>query len=154
MSRTRLNPCRAKLHRSYTVEEVARLFGVHRNTVRAWLRCGLTSIDGGRPVLIQGRTLRAFLEARRTAAKRPCPPGRLYCFKCREPRAPALAMADFIPREAGAGNLRALCEVCGSAMNRRTGFEAIQHVLPSVELRIMQATSRIAECAAPSVKRD
>jgi hypothetical protein len=41
MAHTRLNPRRAKLHRSYTVEETARLFGVHRNTVRAWLKQGL-----------------------------------------------------------------------------------------------------------------
>ena len=34
----RLNPRRVKIHRSYTVEEVAMLFRVHKNTVRAWLK--------------------------------------------------------------------------------------------------------------------
>jgi excisionase family DNA binding protein len=153
VSRTRLNPCLAKMHRSYTTEEVARLFGLHRNTVRAWLKGGgLAAIDGRRPVLIQGKTLKAFLEARKAAAKRPCPPGTLYCFKCREARAPALGMADFIAREAGAGNLRALCGACGSAMHRRTNFEAVAVVLPGIEVRIIQAPPRIAECAAPSLK--
>ena len=35
------NPRLAKIHRSYSVEEIARLFRVHKNTVRAWLRQGL-----------------------------------------------------------------------------------------------------------------
>ena len=30
-----------KIHHSYTVEEIARLFGSHRNTVRRWLKLGL-----------------------------------------------------------------------------------------------------------------
>ena len=34
----RLNPRRVKVHRSYTVEEVAKLFRVHKNTVRDWLK--------------------------------------------------------------------------------------------------------------------
>jgi excisionase family DNA binding protein len=55
----------AKIHRSYTVEEVARLFGAHRNTVRAWLRAGLPALDQGRPTLIAVSALRAFLHMRR-----------------------------------------------------------------------------------------
>ena len=154
MSRTLLNPRLAKIHRTYSVEEVGRLYGVHRNTVRAWLNKGsLPAIDGNRPVLIQGRALRAFLEGRRAADKRPCPPGSLYCFRCRQPRPPALGMADFIPRLAGAGNLRALCEVCGTTMNRRARWCAVGAVLPGIEVRVMQASPRIAECAAPSLKR-
>lgn len=153
MSRTRLNPCLAKIHRSYTAEEIARLYGLHPNTVRSWLRAGgLVAIDGGRPVLVQGKVLRAFLEGRRTAAKRPCPTGTLYCFKCREPRAPALGMADFIASDAGSGNLRALCEVCGSTMHRRARFEAVAVVLPGTEVRFVEATPRIAEWSAPSLK--
>ena len=37
----RLNPRRVKVHRNYTVEEVAKLFQVHKNTVRDWLKVGL-----------------------------------------------------------------------------------------------------------------
>src|SRR5918997_1699111 len=119
MARTRINPLLVKLHRSYTVEETSRLLNVHRNTVRAWLKSGLPVIDTSRPALIQGKVLRAFLESRRVRAKCPCPPGTLYCLKCRAPRLPALGMVDFIPREAGAGNLQALCEPCGTGMHRR-----------------------------------
>lgn len=98
MARTRLNPRLAKLNRTYSVEEVARLYGIHRETVRRWLRgSGLSPIDDRRPTLIDGATLRAFLTERREAAKRPTPVGNLHCFRCRGARAPALGIADFQP---------------------------------------------------------
>jgi hypothetical protein len=46
------NPRLAKIHRSYSVEEIARLFEIHKNTVRAWLRQGLQAIDGSRPTVV------------------------------------------------------------------------------------------------------
>lgn len=150
MPRTRLNPKRAKLHHAYTIDEAARLFDVHRNTVRAWLKSGgLEAIDGGRPTLIKGAVLRAFLEARRIKAKRPCPPGTLYCFSCRSPRKPALAMADFISRETGAGNLSALCEACGTTMYRRTRIDALSQILPGVPVHVVGAPSHISGTHAP-----
>jgi len=36
------------------VEEVSRLFGIHKNTVRNWLRQGLAPIDVQRPTVIRG----------------------------------------------------------------------------------------------------
>jgi hypothetical protein len=154
LSRTRFNPRLVKLHRSYTVEEVARLYGIHRNTVRAWMKGGgPETIDDGRPALIQGKVLRAFLAARRAAGKHPCPPGTLYCMRCRQPRRPALGMADFTPKGDGAGNLCAICEVCGATMYRRARWSAVSLVLPEIEVRVAQRPQRIAECSDPSLKR-
>jgi excisionase family DNA binding protein len=152
MAHTRINPRLAKLHRSYTVEEVARLFAVHRNTVRAWIRRGLPTIDGRRPILIQGTALRTFLEIRRASAKRPCPTGTLSCLKSRAPRQPALGMADYSLREQGAGTLRARCAVCATTMYRRTRSADIGGILPGIDVLIVQALPRIAECAGPSLK--
>jgi transposase len=39
----RPNPNLAKIHRNYTVEEVANLFSVHKNTVRLWVKDGLAT---------------------------------------------------------------------------------------------------------------
>ena len=40
-----------KIHRSYTVEEIAELFGIHKNTVRDWVKGGLATSDDKRPML-------------------------------------------------------------------------------------------------------
>ena len=46
-----------KIHRSYTVEEIASLFGIHKNTVRGWVKAGLPTCDNKRPMLILGHDL-------------------------------------------------------------------------------------------------
>lgn len=152
MARTRLNPRLAKLNRTYTTEEVARLYGLHRETPRRWVRDGaLRAIDDRRPTLIHGATLRAFVAQRREAAKRPTPPGFMHCFGCRCSRRPALAMADFKPpRGRGAGNLRALCEACGVVMNRSARWDAVPAILPGVEVRVLEGQGRIAERPTPA----
>ena len=89
MRKRRPNYRLVKIHRSYTVEEVARLLGMHKNTVRAWVKAGLPTCDGKRPTLILGSDLAAYLQARRTKNKRPCKPGEIYCVRCRAPKGPA-----------------------------------------------------------------
>jgi hypothetical protein len=54
-----LNVRRVKC-RCYSVEEVARLFLLHKNTVRTWIKGGLETIDDQRPQLILGRHLSRF----------------------------------------------------------------------------------------------
>ena len=103
------NPRRAKIHRSYTVEGVAQLYVVHRNTVRQWIKQGLPVCDDRRPVLIVGGELAAFLTRKRTRNKRPCKTGEIYCVRCRAPQSPALGMADYEPPTATGGNLIGLC---------------------------------------------
>src|SRR5688572_6659905 len=93
----RPNPRRVKLHRTYSVYDLAHLLGVHKNTVRGWIASGLETIDDARPALILGSVAVAFFGARRERAKRPCSSGQLYCVRCREPRAPALRLVDYIP---------------------------------------------------------
>lgn len=105
MRKRRPNPRLVKIHRSYTVEEVARLFCTHKNTVRAWVKGGLPTCDGKRPLLILGGELAAYLQARRTKNKRPCQPAEMYCVRCRAPKSPAGGMAEYQPISANLGNL-------------------------------------------------
>jgi hypothetical protein len=114
MGKRHANYRRIKIHRNYTVEEVAQVLIVHKNTVRSWIRDGLPTIDGKGPTLILGPELSAFLKARRLKNKQTCRAGQIYCLKCRTPQFPAGDMADYLPMTETLGNLRAICPDCDS----------------------------------------
>lgn len=148
------NPRLAKIHRSYTVEEVASLYGIHRNSVRQWIKSGLTTSDTRRPTLILGRDLAVFLQRRRIFNKRPCQPGQIYCMRCRAPQAPAGGIADYQAYTATTGNLVGICPVCESMMNRRVNFAKLAQVSGSLEVSLAQALRHIDESTQPSVNCD
>jgi hypothetical protein len=148
------NPRRVKIHRSYTVEEAAQILGKHKNTVRAWIKQGLQPIDGRRPTLIHGLDLVGFLQNRRIAGKQPCPPGYMYCLKCRSPKQPAGGMADYLAFTETSGNLRALCPDCGTLMHRRAAFAKLNIVGVGLDIAFPQAVSRIRESTVPPVNCD
>jgi excisionase family DNA binding protein len=154
MARRRVNPRLVKRNRSYTASELAERLGVHRNTVRHWQRKGLKALDDGRPALFHGETLRTFLLSRSAQRKRPCPPGTFYCFRCRDPRRPALAMVDYVESRPGTGNLRALCETCEAVMHRRARRSALDAVMPGIAVQIREAQPRLGGSASPSLKCD
>ena len=143
MSKRHPNPRLAKIHRNYTVEEVAVVFGVHRNTVREWVKRGLPTNDSRRPMLILGADLRAFLSARRMKNKRPCQPGEMYCMRCRAPRAPAGNMADYEAGTETLGNLVAICSTCDAMMYRRVSLAKLENVRGKLDVTLPQALSHI-----------
>jgi len=150
----RVNPHRVKLQRSYSVPELARCCDVHKNTVRHWQANGLEPIDKNRPTLFQGGAVRAFLTRRNANRKRPCQPGTLYCFRCREPRKPALGMVDYVPITPDSGNLRAFCERCEATMHRRTRKADIGKVMPGYAVQIAQGQLRLSGSDHPSLNCD
>lgn len=154
MGKINLNPRLVKGGRCYDVVELARLYGVHPHTVRSWRKAGLTPIDDGRPVLFQGAVISAFLSGRRAAVKRPCPPGHLYCLKCREPRPPAPLTIVFRAAASGAGMLKACCSVCGTTMNRRANAAQVAGLLPGFKLIQARERERIEECTVSRVNAD
>ena len=143
-----------KIHRSYTVEETATLFGVHRNTVREWVKRGLQPTDGKRPMLIQGQNLVAFLKARRIKNKRPCGPGQIYCMRCRSPQHPAGEMADVQPVTASLGTLTGICPSCNSMMYRRINLAKLDSIRGKLDISFPLGRSRIGESSEPSVNSD
>ena len=154
MPARRTNPHRVKLHRSYSVTELANCLAVHKNTVRHWQAEGLTPVDANRPTLFDGRTVKTFLVARNASRKRPTPPGMIYCLRCREPQPPALGMVEFIIGHGTTGNLMAICEACGAVMHRRANRMALAAVMPGLAVQIRQAPPRISERACPSLNCD
>ena len=148
------NPNLAKIHRNYTVEEVAGLYGVFKGTVRAWIKAGLPIINDKRPMLILGSNLVAFHQARRTKNKQKCKPGEIYCVRCRMPKNPAGDMADYRIITEKIGNLEAICPNCDNIMNRRVSLSKLGQVCGEITITLPQALQHIIESNQPSVNSD
>jgi hypothetical protein len=154
MGNRRLNPRQAKIHRSYTVEEVACLYGVHKNSVREWIKAGLPVIDDKRPMLIFGQELAKFLQARRIRNKHTCQPGQMYCVRCRAPRTAAGDMADYLPETEKLGMLKAICPDCDSMMNRRVSMAKLEQVRGKLTITFPQGLDQVSNRVQPTVNSD
>ena len=143
MRRRPHNPRRVKQLRSYTVNELAILYCVHRNTVRNWMRVGLEPMDGAKPLLFLGRDVCCFLQKQRQARRQPCEPGTFYCLRCRAPRRPKDNCT--IGRHALRGilNLQAECDSCGATMFRRAAERSLSVTMPDVKVQNEEAGARI-----------
>ena len=143
-----------KIHRSYTVEESACILDVNRNTVRNWIKQGLTTIGGKRPYLLRGPDIREFLKAKRLKNKRKCQPGEMYCLRCRTPKIPAGEMADYMPTTATLGSLIGYCPDCDTMMYRRVNPEKLEQVRGNLDIKISKRQEHIADSSDPFVNSD
>lgn len=154
MKRGRADPRRAKIHRNYNVAQIARLYGLHRNTVRHWLKDGLRAIEGIYPTLILGAELRRFLTEKRSRRKQSTAPGHIYCMRCREPVRPALGLVDYVPRSFTNGNLEGICPTCGAMLNRCVRLVDLPLVTAGLDVKITPANERLEQTSQPSVNHD
>ncbi|WP_440879258.1 helix-turn-helix domain-containing protein [Vibrio natriegens] len=128
MATKRLNPNLAKIHRSYTVEEAAEMLGVHKRTVRNWIKSGLPVIDERRPLLILGTDLKVFIRQQRKRNRRQCKTSEIYCLRCREPRQPSSETVKFIQEAGGIGRVFAQCCKCGSKVNKYFSWRSLDSI--------------------------
>jgi hypothetical protein len=142
-----------KSHRNYSVHEIAQLFEMHKNTVRAWIKAGLETIDDRRPILILGPQLISFLRLRRAKNKRPCAAGQMYCVRCRMPRFPAGGMAEFKPISHAVGNLNAICPECTCFMHRVINKSRLGE-FQKTEITFTEPLPRLSEIIQPSLSSD
>ncbi len=154
MAKRHPNYRQVNIHRNYTVEETANLFCIHKNTVREWVKTGLPTSDDKRPMLILGRDLATFLQARRANKKRPSRPGEIYCVRCRTAKVPAGDMADYRPITEKTGNLEAICPDCTSMMYRCVSLAKLSLVQGKMVIRFPQALRRVNESNQPTVNSD
>jgi helix-turn-helix protein len=143
-----------KIHRNYTVVEIARRLVVHKNTVRNWIKQGLPTVDCHKPTLILGSALSRFLEDRRRRGRQRCAPGEIYCVKCRAPVQPAADMADYVPITATLGNLRGICPACETLIHRRVSRARLDHIRGRLEITLPQAQLHIRESGSLFVNCD
>jgi len=154
MRKRRPNHRLVKIHRSYTVEETARLFCIHKNTVRDWFMVGLPTCDRKRPTLILGPELASFLKARRTKNKRPCKPGEIYCVRCRAPKRPAGDMAEYQPITATLGNLSGICPDCEGMIYRRASMAKLAAIQGNLNVTFAEVEQRVSRRESLIVNSD
>ena len=150
----RVNPNLAKIHRSYSVEEAAALFGVHKNTVRNWIKNGLPLCDDRRPALILGAELRGFLQKKRQSRKRRCNLFELYCLRCRSPKRPAGNRVDFSPLSESTGRLIGLCPDCDGVMNRYASMAGLAEIRVLLDVSIPKARKHLNDSRVLLVHSD
>lgn len=143
-----------KIHRSYTVKDVADLFSIHKNTVRNWVKDGLPTIDEKRPMLILGHDMVEFIKRRRAKNKQSCKPGQLYCVRCRVPKFPAGDFAEYSPVTEKFGNLIAICPDCDSIINRRVSLARIGEVCGNIDITFPKKLHHIVKRTKLSVNSD
>jgi excisionase family DNA binding protein len=143
---------RVKIHRSYTVAELASKIGAHKQTVSRWIAAGLPTIDARRPYLIRGEDFRAFVKAREPLRQK-CRPGEFYCVGCRIPKRPAGDMADYVPRTASRGSLVGICPTCGRMIYRAVTRAKIGEASGGLDIAYPHGEQRINEmvCALSHV---
>ena len=141
----RPNPNLAKIHRNYTVEEVANLFSVHKNTVRSWVKDGLATNDDKRPMLILGSSLKQYLQSKRKSNKRKCLPSEIYCVRCRLPQFPAGNMADYESINDSMGRLIGLCPSCNGIINKYFNVAHLEQIKGKLDITLPKALKHINE---------
>lgn len=130
------------------------MYGIHKNTVRNWVKNGLAALDSKRPILIHGNDLAAYLQKRRSKNKQICKPGELYCVRCRVPRPAAGDMVEYSPVNEKTGNLKAICPACNAIMNRRVSLAKIREVSGNIDITFPEELRHIVDSKKPSVNCD
>jgi hypothetical protein len=144
---------RIKLTCGYDPSEIAKLFGIHRNTVRHWLKDGLEPIDYRRPIVVHGSVLKAFLSRRQQARRRKCASGEFFCFRCRAPRKPWANLADVSLHTEKIAKLSALCVVCDTPMHRTVRRVDLPKLATLLDLQSV-ASERLVGCSDPIANCD
>ena len=145
----RSNRHRIKSLRNYTIAETSLLLGVHRRTVREWIRRGLPVLDQQRPLLIHGSDLKRFLADRKQRRKQRCQPGELFCVKCRTATLPAGGLADYISISPTRGSLSGICPTCSTIITQWTSPARLEAAKAKLEVKTLIGQLRITDPSVP-----
>lgn len=120
------NPNKVKINRSYTYEELAAVFGVHKNTVAAWVNNGLPCMKDMRPYLILGADAKQFLQLQRQSKKQKCKLNEFYCMRCKKPTQPIRNLVEYFPLTATKGRFSGSCSGCGGVVNKFISYASLE----------------------------
>lgn len=104
---------------SYTMQQIADLYGIHEATVQRWVReSGLVHLQGTRPYLVHSSELRSFLSKLQGERKHRCKATELYCMRCQQPQHPKQGSIKASPCKNGSMKIKGKCATCDATMNR------------------------------------
>jgi len=122
------SPKKAKQHWIYNFADVVRLYNIHPNTLRNWVKQGLPNLRDGKKRLFRGEDLNAFHRKGRERRKFPCQPGELYCVRCKQPHSLLGRLVSFRWMKATAGLLDWKCPGClgrNATHFKRSGYDRL-----------------------------
>lgn len=148
------NPNLVKINRNYTFEELAAVFGVHKNTVSAWVKNGLPCLKERRPFLILGGDAKLYLQGQRAGKKQRCKPNELFCMRCKTPTRPAESFVEYLPLSATKGRLTGFCERCECVMNKFVRYDSLERYSAFFDLSKPKALERVNDSNNPLLNSD
>lgn len=143
-----------KIHRNYSFEELAGVFGVHKNTVANWVKDGLPCLKERRPFLIMGQDAREFLKSQRLDKKQRCKPDEFYCMRCKVPTKPAENLVEFLPISTTKGRLMGFCSLCECVVNKFIGNASLEQYAAIFDLIKPTVVEHIRDCDNPLLNCD
>lgn len=143
------NPNRVKINRNYTFEELAAVFGVHKNTVATWVKNGLPCLKEQRPFLILGVDARGYLKDQRVSKKQKCKPNELFCLRCKSPSMPAENFVEYSPISSTKGRLSGFCVRCKCVVNKFTNVTSLDRYSLIFDLSIPRDLEHINDSEKP-----
>ena len=149
MANRHLSPRHIKSRRTYNVREAAKALGATPATIRGWGKKGLPAVTGIHPAIYRGVDIIDFLQKRQAGRRKPCGPGRMFCLRCKEPKAPAFGEVEFTPDGPLNGVLTGLCPDCAATMKRRTSRAKMEQDAGNLKITIRCADSRLGGTVEP-----
>lgn len=137
-SNRKINTRLIKSKSSYYVNELAQTIDVCYGTLRIMIKDGLPVIEGSYPNLIYGQDAINFIKAKQAKSKKPLELDESYCFSCRKASKVKDDMATLELSTPKVGNLKSVCTICGTELNRRISLLKLpefQKVLKIQQLR-------------------
>lgn len=113
---------------SYSIYDIASLFGNHRATVRQWIKEGLPLIDNHKPFLVLGSDLKEFIKKRQGNRKTKCNPNEFYCCKCRKPRTSWENLVDLKILNERRLLIIGICSQCDTRMNKLSSLKKLDEI--------------------------
>jgi len=124
---------------AYDIDDICSLFSdlkLHPQTVRKWIKGDLRTMDSGKPALVYGNDLIAFLRDRNTKNKTVTDFDQLFCMKCRDARK-VFQKKITVKQKKKFLMVSGLCRTCKTQMNQSykiDDFSRLRRVFVQVEV--------------------